>query len=99
VRVEVAFGAAPRTVRTVVLSLAPGATVADAVASSGFSAAEALRYSIWGQRCAASRVLVDGDRVECCRPLRVDPKQARHLRSQAQRKVAPKAKRPAGAGR
>jgi uncharacterized protein len=99
VRVEVAFGAAPRKVHTIALTLPRGATVSDAVAASGISASDALRYSIWGKRCTASRVLADGDRVECCRPLRVDPKQARRLRSQAQPKAGPKAKRPAVAGR
>jgi uncharacterized protein len=99
VRVEVAFSAAPRSVQIVALTLARGSTVGDAVADSGFTLPQLLRVSIWGKRCGASRVLADGDRVECCRPLRVDPKQARLLRSQAQQKLAPKAKRPAGAGR
>jgi uncharacterized protein len=101
VRVEVAFSPAPRHVEVVAVMLAAGATVADALAASGLPsrhgvALDTLRLSLWGRRCATSRVLRDGDRVECCRPLVVDPKQARRLRSAAQPQ---KRKRPARAGR
>jgi putative ubiquitin-RnfH superfamily antitoxin RatB of RatAB toxin-antitoxin module len=41
------------------------------------------------------QVLRDGDRIELCRALTVDPKEARRLRYKGQRKE----KRPAGAGR
>ncbi len=100
-RVEVVFSPAARTVETVTVELAPGSTVHSAilatrlVARHGIDAA-ALRLSVWGHRCPLSRVLRDGDRIECCRPLLVDPKQARRLRSAAQ---AQKRQRPAQAGR
>jgi putative ubiquitin-RnfH superfamily antitoxin RatB of RatAB toxin-antitoxin module len=104
VRVEVAYSPQPRTVDVVVVSLAPGATVGDALAASALVARhgvalDGLRLSVWGRRCAACRMLREGDRVECCRPLSVDPKQARRLRSSAPRSARPKAKRPAQAGR
>jgi putative ubiquitin-RnfH superfamily antitoxin RatB of RatAB toxin-antitoxin module len=51
--------------------------------------------AIWGRRVGLHQPIRDGDRVELCRALTVDPKQARRLRYKAQRKE----KRPAGAGR
>ena len=100
-RVEVVFSAAPRTMDSVTVELAPGATVGDAFVACRLAVrhgidAAALRFSVWGRRCALSRVLHEGDRVECCRPLVVDPKQARRLRSAVQPQ---KRKRPATAGR
>jgi putative ubiquitin-RnfH superfamily antitoxin RatB of RatAB toxin-antitoxin module len=88
-------------VEVVSLVLTSGATANDALSASGLLsrhavALDTLRLSVWGRRCALSRVLHEGDRVECCRPLVVDPKQARRLRSAVQPQ---KRKRPAGAGR
>jgi uncharacterized protein len=104
VRVEVVFSPAPRLIDAVMVSLSAGATASDALIASGIEQrhgleATLLRLAVWGRRCALSRVLHDGDRLECCRPLAVDPKQARRLRGTAQRVEQPKAKRPAGAGR
>jgi uncharacterized protein len=104
VRVEVAFSPAARRVDIVEVTLVPGATVGDALTASGLAARhgvtiETLHLSVWGRRCALSRALHDGDRVECCRPLAVDPKHARRLRSAVQHGRSSKAKRPAGAGR
>lgn len=68
-----------------------GATARDALSASGLLdrypqlQREPLAIGIWGRRCAATRVLRDGDRVEVYRPLLVDPKEARRLRYDAQR--------------
>jgi putative ubiquitin-RnfH superfamily antitoxin RatB of RatAB toxin-antitoxin module len=101
VRVEVVFSPGARAVEAVTVELAPGAKVSDALMASQLTVrhgidTSTLRFSVWGRRCTASHALREGDRVECCRPLAVDPKQARHLRSAAQ---PPKRKRPARAGR
>ena len=70
-----------------VLELPQGASVADAVESSGLArdfpdyAVTELPVGIWGRRVSHSHVLQDGDRVEVYRELRVDPMDARRLRA------------------
>jgi putative ubiquitin-RnfH superfamily antitoxin RatB of RatAB toxin-antitoxin module len=43
--------------------------------------------SIFGQRCDSNRILSDGDRIELCRALVVDPKAARRRRALHREKV------------
>jgi uncharacterized protein len=92
--VEVVFSAAARQVTCMALVLPAASTVHDALRASGLGAGvakalvdgdPALHFSVWGRRCELTQLLRDGDRVECCRALTVDPKQARRLRYQAQR--------------
>ena len=93
VRVSVAFSPRAGEVDQIDLVLDRGATVADALAASGLQARHpeldlaALTAGIWGALCERSDVLRDRDRVELYRPLRVDPKEARRQRQQAQRGV------------
>ena len=68
------------------VAVAPGATVADAVAASGLIGRFELKpsmlaYAIFGQRVRAETPLADGDRVELLRPLAADPKEARRRRA------------------
>jgi putative ubiquitin-RnfH superfamily antitoxin RatB of RatAB toxin-antitoxin module len=82
-RVEVVYSPAPRTVRRRRLELAPGSTVADAVRARGVLAdgvSADLAFAVWGRLASADQTLRDRDRVEVCRPLTVDPKEARRLR-------------------
>ncbi|WP_235823258.1 RnfH family protein [Azohydromonas sediminis] len=82
-RVEVVYSPAPRTVHRRRLELAPGSTVADAVRASGVlgdGTSADLAFSVWGRLASADQPLRDLDRVEVCRPLTVDPKEARRLR-------------------
>ncbi len=70
------------------LSLPAGATVADAVARSGLVERHgidrgATRCGVHGRLVGDDAVLRDGDRVEICRALQVDPKAARRLRAEA----------------
>ena len=63
-----------------------GASVADALASSGVIARlglfeAALSYAIHGQRVERETPVRDGDRVELLRPLVADPKEARRQRA------------------
>jgi putative ubiquitin-RnfH superfamily antitoxin RatB of RatAB toxin-antitoxin module len=69
------------------LSLPAGATVADAVARSGLVERHgidrgATRCGVHGRLVGNEAVLRDGDRVEICRALQVDPKAARRLRAE-----------------
>ena len=86
-RVAVA-GASPRAQGVVEVDLAPGATVADAVAAAGaleragVAPAEA-GYAIYGQTARPGTPLAHGDRVEITRPLVADPKAARRARAAA----------------
>jgi len=77
---------------TLVASLAPGemrewtlqlpldATVADALRACGLPWSSGLTCGIWGRMAGNDTLLHSGDRVECCRPLQVDPKLARRQR-------------------
>lgn len=76
IRVEI-IDARPREHRSRWLDLAPGATVAEALALAAIDAPVA----IFGERVTPSRVLEDGDRVEVLRPLVADPKDARRRRA------------------
>jgi putative ubiquitin-RnfH superfamily antitoxin RatB of RatAB toxin-antitoxin module len=77
------------------LTLAEGASVADAVQASGLLEEHpelndtALpwreRVGVFGRQCAPDTLLRDGDRVELYRPLTMDPKEARRQRAAAGR--------------
>lgn len=83
-QITVVYAPAPRAVRSWQVRLAEGSTAAHALQACGLlQAADGLgadALSVWGRRCEAGRVLQDQDRVELCRPLRVDPKVARRTR-------------------
>ncbi len=88
-RVDVVYCPAPGLFDDSSVDLADGATLADALAASGVVErhaldAAALRCGVWGRVQRSDTVLRDGDRVEVYRPLQVDPKAARRLRSQQQ---------------
>ena len=74
-----------QTVRRV--HVAPGTTIAQAIAASGIVAHHpeigrtALQAGIYGQRKPLTTLLRDGDRIEIYRPLTADPKQARRTRA------------------
>jgi putative ubiquitin-RnfH superfamily antitoxin RatB of RatAB toxin-antitoxin module len=71
------------------LALPAGATVSQALQASGMLSAHPeltwidILYGIDGQRVTLQRVLQDGDRIDLCRPLLVDPMTARRLRAAA----------------
>jgi putative ubiquitin-RnfH superfamily antitoxin RatB of RatAB toxin-antitoxin module len=81
---------APRKVFEQALSLPEGATVDEALAASGLAGAlptfdwEAMAAGIWGRVVEGRQILKEGDRLEWCRPLTVDPKVARRERFQQQ---------------
>lgn len=102
VRVELVYSAAARQVDQVAVELPAASTVRDALVASGLLERhgrdiDAVQCGIWGRRCALDQTLREGDRVELYRALTVDPKEARRLRYNGQRRH--KEKRPAGAGR
>jgi uncharacterized protein len=94
VNIEVFHSLAPRQISVVAAELNAGASVAqalDAVAQhAGWSAlaqaarAQQLSLSVWGRRVGLDEVLHEGDRLELCRGLLVDPKVARRERFKAQ---------------
>jgi putative ubiquitin-RnfH superfamily antitoxin RatB of RatAB toxin-antitoxin module len=91
VKVEVVYALAQRQ-DIVVLDLAPGATVRDAVVASGLLERHGLpdppclALGISGARVPAERTLAEGDRVEILRPLAADPIAARRLRARRPRR-------------
>ncbi|ARU06763.1 hypothetical protein CCO03_09705 [Comamonas serinivorans] len=95
IRVEVAHSPAPRELSCELLTLPAHATVRDALQAStlwrslpesppGQDASggdwRGLRLAIFGSRVHLDRPLEDGDRLDVCRALRVDPKRARRER-------------------
>lgn len=91
IEVTLSCSPAPREVFEQVLSLPPGATLVDAVKASDLSQRfpdldwrHALTPGIWGKAVEWNQALKEGDRVELCRPLTVDPKVARRERFQRQ---------------
>ncbi len=73
----------PPEVRTV--RLAEGATLADAVAASGFPL-QGRKTGVFGKVAGPDTPLSEGDRVEIYRPLAVDPKEARRQRAASARR-------------
>lgn len=90
IRVEVAYSPAPRQVDLRVFHLPAGATALQALAAADLASRHpgfdltALTVAVWGRPVGPSAVLRDGDRLEVCRPLIVDPKEARRVRYRAQ---------------
>jgi putative ubiquitin-RnfH superfamily antitoxin RatB of RatAB toxin-antitoxin module len=91
VKVLVAWSPAPRRVEQRRLSLPAGSVVgaalaacAEAVQASGLDL-QALQPAVWARRVAPDQLLRQGDRLELCRGLLVDPKEARRLRYQGHR--------------
>ncbi len=76
------------------LHLPPGSTVDEAVRASGLLARcpeidmNRNRVGIFGRLVQLDSPLRDGDRVEICRPLNADPKEARRRRAAPGKKHA-----------
>ncbi len=65
----------------VALRLPAGACLADALRALGARPGDVAGFGIWGRRAAADTPLKEGDRIECYRPLPLDPVCARRTRS------------------
>lgn len=82
IRVEVVFALPAQQILQTV-SLADGATVADAIEAAGLAALfpqepiDALATGIWGTVVPREQRVRDGDRVEVYRPLELDPRDLR----------------------
>ena len=91
--IEVTLSCSPaaREVFEQVLQLGEGIALSDAVRASGLTQRfpdldwrHAMTPGIWGRAVEWSHELRDGDRIELCRPLTVDPKVARRERFKRQ---------------
>jgi putative ubiquitin-RnfH superfamily antitoxin RatB of RatAB toxin-antitoxin module len=80
IRAEV-IRAWPRRFESVMVELAEGATLQDALAASGFPLEGVAGFAVFGERATPDYRLRDGDRVELLRPLQADPKEARRRRA------------------
>ena len=87
VNVTLVYASAPRTVDELCLTLPAACTLNEAVSTSGWllkypelAPDQGVSLSIWGRKAAWNQLLRDGDRIEFCRSLRVDPKVARRER-------------------
>ncbi|HSV60232.1 MAG TPA: RnfH family protein [Variovorax sp.] len=105
IQITLVCSPAPRVVYEQVLNLQDGATAERAVLASRLAAQlpeldwRALQPGVWGRAVAWDCALKDGDRIELCRDLTVDPKVARRERfaRQGARGTGLFAKRRAGA--
>lgn len=80
--------ARPDQNESVSLVLPVGTKVQQALERSGLlQKYQPSGLAIFGQRCDPTRVLSDGDRIELCRPLVVEPKAARRRRALHREKV------------
>ena len=90
IRVEVAYSPAPRQVDLQVFELPAGTTAGQAVLAAGLPERHpgfdlgTVTVAVWGRAVTPSTVLHDGDQLALCRPLTVDPKEARRVRYRAQ---------------
>ncbi|MGA9335571.1 MAG: RnfH family protein [Rudaea sp.] len=69
--------------------VAVGATIEEAIRASGIrndlpDSFTPASIAIFGRKVGAETRLHDGDRIELCRPLQIDPKQARRQRAKVQ---------------
>ena len=86
IRVTLVCSPAPREVHEEELALAEGACAQDAVRSSRLAAShpsldwQSLQPGVWGRAVQWDAPLQDGDRLELCRGVLVDPKVARRER-------------------
>jgi putative ubiquitin-RnfH superfamily antitoxin RatB of RatAB toxin-antitoxin module len=106
ITVTIVFSTKPREVIEKVIALEEGATVAQALSSSGLAqqfpemTSATAGVGIWDKKVGLAHILRDQDRLELYRPLTVDPKVARRERfvGQGAKKAAGLfAKRRAGA--
>lgn len=86
IEVEFVYSPRPRVVVQRRRRIDASASVMQALRSSGLLAdcpeldLTTLTVSVWGRRVTLNQALRDGDRIELCRPLVVDPKVARRER-------------------
>jgi uncharacterized protein len=91
IEVEVVY-ALPKTQTIVPLVVPVGTTVGEVLSQSGMAARHpeidiySMRLGIYGKRMSLTTVLENHDRIEICRPLIVDPKQARRARAALKKK-------------
>ena len=89
--VVVAYSPAAGQVEVCELSMPAGATVLQALQTSGLLLCypgidlASQKIGVWGKLRAPNDVLREGDRVELYRPLQVDPKDARRQRYKSHR--------------
>ncbi|SFM66359.1 RnfH family protein [Variovorax sp. OV329] len=86
IRVTLVCAPSPREVHEEELVLTDGASAQEAVRASHLAASrpeldwQSLQPGVWGRAVAWDSALKDGDRIELCRGLLVDPKVARRER-------------------
>ncbi len=91
IRVAVAWTPKAGVAFELALELPTGATALDAIRASGLLDREAgidistQPVGIWGRVAALDSALAEGDRVEICRPLTINPKEARRRRAQGRK--------------
>ena len=95
IAVQVVWSPSQRETATATLVLRDGATLADALAATGWPslasagqgeaafAAAGLSAAVWSKARPLAHALRDGDRVEVLRDLQIDPMTARRVRFEA----------------
>lgn len=85
ITIEVAYVAADQSTFHRTIDVVSGTTVAGAIEQSGilqnYPEVSHCAKGIFSQLAEDDRILESGDRVECYRPLLIDPKAKRRMRS------------------
>ena len=90
IHIEVTYSPEPDRVQRCCLALPAGSTVADALCASHLQqdfpgcADDPESLAVFSRPVGMDYPLHDGDRVEVCRPLFTDPKDARRHRARSQ---------------
>ncbi|MEZ5701868.1 MAG: RnfH family protein [Burkholderiaceae bacterium] len=85
-KITLLYSPQPREVIELTIALDEGLSAQDALTHSGWLqrfpevAGGDVQMSVWGRKAKGDVTLRDGDRLEFCRALRVDPKVARRER-------------------
>ncbi len=61
-----------------------GSALSDALKAAGVRAAPGSAVRLWGEKAGPESRLSEGDRIELCAPLLVDPREARRARAEKQ---------------
>ena len=90
-KVELVYITSEHKLIQLVLELAPGATVSDALIRSGIYQShpetKGLAIGIYAKQVALDTMLKTGDRIELYRPLALDPKETRRKKALLKKKA------------
>ena len=92
INVQVVY-AKKNTQRIIEMHVSPTTKVSEVISLSGIekylpaNLIDNCAIAVWGEIVSLDRILEEGDRVEVCPPLGVDPKELRRIRAKGRKKM------------